>query len=520
MAVDYTLYLVTDSTPEILGDRCLADVVESGIKGGVTVVQYRNKTADTAELVREASTLHEITRRHGVPLIINDRIDVAIAIGAEGVHVGQDDMDLQAVQRILRTSLPNAIIGVSTSSVEEALTAARNGATYLGIGTVFATSTKKDTKSIIGAIGVQKILTELRSNSLNTPCVCIGGVNASNVQQILRQSRHDDVALDGVAVVSAIMAAPNPSEASQNLRNLIAALPAISRTQSLGLMQITNLSFVPDYIAAVVQRKPLCHNMINTVVQTMAANMAIAIGGSPIMSGNGAEAADLAKLGGSLVINMGTVTPDSLDQYVKAISAYNAAGNPVLLDPVGCGATELRKEALQTVLTAGLFDVIKGNEGEIATIAGTSAQQHGVDSAPSNLTLRQKAIMVEEVAKRCGGCVVVMSGAVDIVSDGYQTVFVRNGHEYMGLVTGSGCCLGTVIAAFLAVHRENKLLATLAALLLYEIAAEQATTKEAIRGPGSFLPAWIDTLYQIAQSPESDQSWIKGGKVEVFQHSR
>lgn len=90
--VDYTLYLVTDSTPAILGDRDLCDVVERAVRGGVTIVQYRDKTSDTGVLISTAKKLHAITQKHGVPLLINDRVDVALAVGCEGVHLGQDDM--------------------------------------------------------------------------------------------------------------------------------------------------------------------------------------------------------------------------------------------------------------------------------------------------------------------------------------------------------------------------------------------------------------------------------------------
>ena len=90
--VNYTLYLVTDSTPAILGSKDLCEVVEQAIKGGVTIVQYRDKTSDTGDLVRTAKNLHEITQKYGVPLLINDRVDVALAVGCEGVHIGQDDM--------------------------------------------------------------------------------------------------------------------------------------------------------------------------------------------------------------------------------------------------------------------------------------------------------------------------------------------------------------------------------------------------------------------------------------------
>jgi thiamine-phosphate diphosphorylase/hydroxyethylthiazole kinase len=254
-------------------------------------------------------------------------------------------------------------------------------------------------------------------------------------------------------------------------------------------------------------------------VQNMAANVAIAIGGSPIMSNIGDEAADLAKLGGSLVVNMGTATPEQLQNQIIATAAYNAAGRPVLFDPVGAGATTVRRKAVESLMANSYFDVIKGNEGEIKTIAGTSSavQQRGVDSGVSTLSMEQKAIIVEEVARR-ERCIVVMSGEVDIVSDGNRTVFISNGHELMGLVTGSGCSMGTTIAAFLAVNKGDKLVATVAAILLYTIAAELAAAEEHVHGPGSFLPEWIDQLYTLSrESTEGKATWRYRARVECRQ---
>jgi len=153
MEVDYSLYLVTDSTAAILGNKDLVAVVEAALAGGVTVVQYRDKISDTADLVSTARRLHAVTRKYSVPLLINDRVDVALAVGCEGVHIGQDDLgtpqcaqmrpllnfvDPQTARRLLGNS---AIIGVTVSSIEEAKKACNDGADYLGIGTVFATPT-------------------------------------------------------------------------------------------------------------------------------------------------------------------------------------------------------------------------------------------------------------------------------------------------------------------------------------------------------------------------------------------
>ena len=378
---------------------------------------------------------------------------------------------------------------------------------------------KTDTKSLLGPAGVREILTVLSAEGYMLPCVCIGGINASNLQRVLFQSQTPNFRLSGVAVVSAIMASSDPAQASRDLKRLIENSPHFASGRPIKPLPTMEevYAIVPGYVEQVIAQKPLCHNMINTVVQTLAANIAIAIGGSPIMSSNGSEAEDLARLDGSLVINMGTVTPESLANFLLAISAYNAAGNPVLLDPVGAGATSARRSAVKSLMAGGYYDVIKGNEGEIKTVAGTlgTAQQHGVDSGASTLTLEQKAEIVKDLAAQ-EQCVVLMTGQVDILSDGSRTACISNGHEYMGLVTGSGCTLGTAIAAFLAVHRDDTFMAALAAILLFEVAAETAAEGENVKGPGTFLPAWVDQLYQISRSSTktSANPWIRRARVD------
>lgn len=136
--LDLSLYLVTDSTPEILAGKDICHVVEEAIIGGVTIVQYRDKHAETSVLIQNANKLHTITKKHGVPLLINDRIDVCLAVNAEGVHIGQDDTPLADAKRMLPDG---SIIGVTVSSVDEAVNAISGGADYLGIGTMFATPT-------------------------------------------------------------------------------------------------------------------------------------------------------------------------------------------------------------------------------------------------------------------------------------------------------------------------------------------------------------------------------------------
>ena len=279
------------------------------------------------------------------------------------------------------------------------------------------------------------------------------------------------------------------------------------------------------------------------------------------MSNNGDEAEDIASIEvGSLVINMGTVTSDSLANYVKALRAYNRCNRPVLLDPVGAGATKIRQSAVKTLMSEGYFDVIKGNEAEIQTVLGeTTRQQKGVDSGTSELTDRDRARIVERLASRERN-VVVMTGKIDFLSDGKRTFSIHNGHPFLGSITGSGCTLGTTIASCLAVETADKLLAALSGIMLFTIAAEHAGYQELINtpkvheepllpeaekkkesmlifhyrvcmlirlvrhyyhelkpkvtGPGTFAPAFVDGLYKIAQRTQKDDfSWLEVAEV-------
>lgn len=478
-------------------------------------MQYRDKTSETADLVLMAKELHKVTKPAGVPLLINDRVDVALAAAVEGVHVGQDDMDLKTARALLGK---DAIIGVTANSEEEALEAARDGADYLGVGTVFATPTKENTKSIIGTAGVQKILDSLASAGHDkVKTVCIGGINASNVQRVLYQTASPSKKLDGVAIVSAIMAASEPKAAAAELTQLIKHPPPFAVTTSKAAFTRDDLiKTIPQVIARMAGKKPLCHNMTNLVVQNFAANVCIAIGASPIMSNNGLEAGDLASLGGSLVINMGTTTPEIRSNHLKALSAYNAVGGPTLLDPVGAGATQQRRDGVKALLAGGYFDVLKGNEGEIRTASGAQGvKQHGVDSGASQLELKDKISLVQGTAERERN-VVLMTGKEDVLSDGKRTVVIRNGHPLLGEITGSGCALGTTIAAVMAVQREDKLIGALAGILMYEIAAERAARAGNVAGPGTFVPAFIDALYAIREeSLKGDGGWAQHIDVEI-----
>ena len=233
------------------------------------------------------------------------------------------------------------------------------------------------------------------------------------------------------------------------------------------------------------------------------------------MANFGEEAEHLARHGGSLVINMGSVTPEGISNYLLALKAYNDDGGPVLFDPVGAGATQTRREALKTIMAGGYFHVIKGNESEIKAILGqTDQQQKGVDSSNSSSPL-EKAKLVKELAIKERN-VAILTGATDYLSDGDRTYSVNNGSTYLSKITGSGCVLGTTIAAYMSAHKSDRLLATLAAMLVYEVAAERAAERSDVKGPGTFVPAFLDELYNITEETFMGNSeWLKAAKVEA-----
>ena len=203
--IDYSLYLVTDRA--MAGKRDLREVVSEAIRGGVTAVQLREKALPSDEFEKIAFEIKKVVEPLGVPLIINDNIDVALAVGADGVHVGQDDMPIERARKIVGRGM---IIGVSVSTVKEAIAARDGGADYLGVGPIWPTPTKTDTPEAIGLEGIRAIRA-----AVDIPLVGIGGIKAKNARSVV------DAGCDGIAVVSAIMAAKDPRAAAMELRNAI-----------------------------------------------------------------------------------------------------------------------------------------------------------------------------------------------------------------------------------------------------------------------------------------------------------
>ncbi|NCD21987.1 MAG: thiamine phosphate synthase [Spartobacteria bacterium] len=204
-AVDYSLYLVTDRA--LARGRTTAEIVRAAVAGGVTCVQVREKDCGTREFIEEARAVQAALRGTGVPLIVNDRVDVALAVGADGVHLGQGDMPLADARRL---GPPSWIVGISAETVEDAVRAERDGADYVGVSPVFRTPTKTDHAAPLGLAGLRAIRAATK-----LPLVAIGGLHAGNARETIRAGA------DGLAVVSAIVAADDPRAAAAELRREI-----------------------------------------------------------------------------------------------------------------------------------------------------------------------------------------------------------------------------------------------------------------------------------------------------------
>lgn len=203
MNFDYTLYLVTDR--QLMSCDSLTEAVEQAILGGCTMIQLREKELPSLEFYNQAVAVKQVTERYHIPLIINDRIDIAMAVQAAGVHIGQHDLPAATVRKVIGE---NMLLGVSASSIAEAIQAQQDGADYLGVGAMFPTGTKTDAESVS-----MEELQKIRA-AVSLPIVVIGGINKGNA------GRFKPMGIDGLAVVSAIIAQSDIKAAAAELKDL------------------------------------------------------------------------------------------------------------------------------------------------------------------------------------------------------------------------------------------------------------------------------------------------------------
>ncbi|KAH7335963.1 putative thiamine biosynthetic bifunctional enzyme [Rhizoctonia solani] len=519
--IDYSLYLVT--AREFLPPG-------KSIQGGVTVIQVREKKADTGEFLEIARRTKQICDKYGVPMFVNDRVDVALAVGATGVHLGQTDMPVSTARKLLELGHPDSpcLIGVSVGNVDEAKRAVLDGADYVGIGAIWDTKTKNLVKPVVGVRGAGDILDIVGDAGI--PAVAIGGIKTHNALHTLHGAVGPitGTALSGLAIVTEIVSAPDASIPAKALTKVINSRTKHFHWPALCLPANTSPSAAllaenaGSLLTVLREKSPLVHQITNNVVIAQSANATLALGASPIMATAPEEMDDLGKVAGGLLVNFGTITNKA--GMLVAGKAANTNKKPArsCLRSCWCWATQFRRETANELLNSWQASVIKGNAGEIGALLGSSeVVARGVDSTGPGFS--DPANIVRTLAKR-ERCIVVMTGKTDYVSDGYTVVALSNGHSMLGDITGSGCIVGTAITAFAAASRlvapegvedEGKLVrgdmfqAAVAGVLAITIASEIAAARLDVKGTGTFMSALIDELYNLKPQTIADRAMVE-----------
>lgn len=244
-------------------------------------------------------------------------------------------------------------------------------------------------------------------------------------------------------------------------------------------------------LAAIREKKPLVHSITNFVVMNETANATLCLGALPIMSHAIEEVEEMVGISSALVLNIGTLAPDWIDAMELAGKRANELGIPVILDPVGAGASRLRTESSKRLLENVRISVVRGNCAEIATLAGIAAETRGVESISSSSG-------PDEVARQFAsiyGCTAAITGVVDVVCDGKRTAQLSNGHAMLGKVVGTGCMSNVIVASFTAVD-SDPFTAAVGGLTAFGIAGELAAQVSADK-PGTFHVELYNALYAV-----------------------
>lgn len=255
------------------------------------------------------------------------------------------------------------------------------------------------------------------------------------------------------------------------------------------------------------ETKPLVHHITNYVTVNDCANITLGIGASPIMADDLREAKEIASIASALVVNMGTLHERTMESMLAAGAAANKKGVPVLLDPVGAGASALRNSFAGIFLKKINPAVIRGNISEIRFLGGISSATKGVDAASSDATEQQEAIALARQIAAAQNCTVAITGAVDIITDGKRTVLVKNGHKKLGDITGTGCMCSSLIASFLGAGADG-VIASAGGIAAMGMAGERAYAHTANKGNGSFRVALHDAI-----SNTTAQTYMEGGRL-------
>ena len=452
------LYAVTDRS--WLRGSSLSEQVEAALRGGASMVQLREKELPEEDFEREAKEILALCRRFGVPLLINDNVELAARIGADGVHVGPDDMDPREARLILG---PESIVGVTARSVEQARAAEAAGADYLGSGAVFGTSTKKDASRMAPAIFRQI------TKSVSIPVAAIGGITLKNIERL------GGLGMKGFAVVSGIFSAEDICEETRLLREKAEML--LGDEERLRLIE---------------ERRPVVQCITNMVTVNDCANALLAVGASPTMAHHPEEMEDFSGVIDALVLNMGAT------EYMESMFlAGRFAGErkdrvPVVIDPVGCAASSFRRRKCLELIREAAPCAIRGNAAEIKALAMDTQTGSGVDAL--------SAAGAEDVLKyavalsKSSGAIVIASGVKDCVACGDDVRYVTGGSALFKRLTGSGCMLTSLLGAFLSVDPSPESAAACCRFMARCGERAEAVAAAAGGGMGTFHVALMDEL--------------------------
>ncbi|KAK0520322.1 thiamine biosynthetic bifunctional enzyme [Tilletia horrida] len=577
--IDYSVYLVTSRDLLPPQTDFTAHLKLALSNGDVTVVQLREKSIDTGEflhLARDVLAVCDAAPHGPVPLIINDNLAVALALPKRvGLHLGQTDMSPAAARQVLG---PDRVLGISTNTPEQARAARDAGADYIGIGPVYGTQSKAgiSAEQILGPRGARAV----QRGAGGLASVLIGGINETTALRALVGATDRYSRPEGIAVISAIVARPDADVAAAELATAVRKYKKSASYRSKGgaarapahqtdgaaianetgeFTELNAFNVLPAFLAegtefnhedsssrvalleAVKKRSadiltnhrdhpsgpPLVHTITSHVSSTYSANTLLSFSASPIMTHQPEETAAIMTVGEALVLNIGTVGAEAREGMRLAGETSNLLGKPVVLDPVGVGASAFRKAAVNGILNHTQVTLIKANAAELASMLGlSSVQTRGVDAGAGSLA--NPAAHARELAQR-ESCLVLLTGKTDYLTDGEVCVSCANGHELLGRVTGTGCALGTLVAAGMAagarLSRETEqkqqqqgasgqedlakggigrlmvdakasdlFAGALTGLLTMTIASELAAARPEVRGPGTFLPALLDEI--------------------------
>ncbi|GAC1360970.1 MAG: hydroxyethylthiazole kinase [Ktedonobacteraceae bacterium] len=255
----------------------------------------------------------------------------------------------------------------------------------------------------------------------------------------------------------------------------------------------TDIKMLADYLGQIRERKPLVHHITNAVVMNDTANITLGIGALPVMAHAIEEVEEMVSIAGALVLNIGTLTPEQVQAMLKAGKRANERNIPIVLDPVGAGATRLRTHSALRLLSELHISALRGNGSEVGALIGVASETRGVES----ISLAAAPEVVARSAAREFGCAVAITGARDVITDGEHVAYVDNGHPLLATITGSGCMATSLVGAFLAVAPDGMTAAT-AALLAMGIAGELAAPKSG--GPGTFRSHLLDAVAALDSS--------------------